>query len=302
MTVRGSVGSRIGATRRGVLVRAGSVLDALRKRHEPAANDLGHGLVLLGTIWPGGAAHPFPGVVILDGRGVIDYIGAGGPTFAAEGLPVLGGPGSWVGPGVVDAHVHLAFGSLEGCLRAGLVGLRDLGAPPNAAKSWRTGYRRPTGEYPVVAVAGPIITAPRGYPTRSWGRDDFAACAASPAHARQVVHRVAADGADVVKIALEPGEPGWPVPGPRVVRAVVEAAHDVGLAVVAHALSVEMVRRAVDAGVDELAHTPTERLPEQLVGRIADVESAVRTTLQTFFRRTCRPVHAARGRALYWRE
>jgi imidazolonepropionase-like amidohydrolase len=44
-----------------------------------------------------------------------------------------------------------------------------------------------------------------------------------------------------------------------------------------------MVRRALDAGVDELAHTPTERLPPDLVEAIADRRISVTSTLQTFF-------------------
>jgi imidazolonepropionase-like amidohydrolase len=91
------------------------------------------------------------------------------------------------------------------------------------------------------------------------------------------------DGVDVVKIALEPGGFGWPVPSPQVVRAVVDEAHRAGLAVVAHALGVEMVHRAVDAGVDELAHTPTDPLPPALVEQIVGAGIAVVSTLQTFF-------------------
>ena len=52
---------------------------------------------------------------------------------------------------------------------------------------------------------------------------------------------------------------------------------------VAHALSAELVNRAIDAGVDELAHTPTERLSPVLIERIADHGLAVTSTLQTFF-------------------
>jgi imidazolonepropionase-like amidohydrolase len=68
-----------------------------------------------------------------------------------------------------------------------------------------------------------------------------------------------------------------------VVRAVVDCAHDHGLAVVAHALRRDMVHRALDASIDELAHTPTERLGDEDVDRIADAGVSVVSTLQTFF-------------------
>jgi imidazolonepropionase-like amidohydrolase len=274
-------------------------LESLRRRRPPVVGTLGRGVVLMGRVWPGGAAPAFDGVVIVDGRGVIDYIGPGSADTVPPQLPIIGDERSWVGPGIVDAHVHLAFGSLDQCLRSGLVGVRDLGAPMAAAQSWRTGHRSPTGERPIVAVSGPILTAPGGYPSRSWGRAGFAAFIASAGHARQVVQRIAADGADVIKLALEPGDHGWPVLSPAMVRAIVGAAHDAGLAVVAHALSAELVRRALDAGVDELAHTPTEPLPEELVDRIAAKGVSVVSTLQTFFATGAGRASAANASALY---
>jgi imidazolonepropionase-like amidohydrolase len=88
---------------------------------------------------------------------------------------------------------------------------------------------------------------------------------------------------DVVKVALERGDAGWPVLPPQVLRAVVRAAHAAGLAVVAHALTADLVARALDAGVDELAHTPIERLDAELIEQIAASRVSVTSTLQTFF-------------------
>jgi imidazolonepropionase-like amidohydrolase len=246
-------------------------------------DDLGRGVVIFGQVWLGGVTQPVRGFVLIDGRGQVEYAGPFGPCPVPVDLPVLGGPDAWVSPGVVDAHVHLGFGDVDRCLRLGLVGVRDLGAPLAAARAWRTGHRPPTGVRPVVAVAGPILTAPGGYPSRSWGSDGYAAFVGAPGSARQIVQRLAADGADVIKVALEPGDAGWPVPNPQVLRAIVTAAHDVGLSVVAHALRAEMVRRAVDAGVDELAHTPTEPLTDELIDLVAQREVSVVSTLQTFF-------------------
>ena len=240
------------------------------------------GNVFVGIVWPGGAAEPFDGIVIVDGHGVI---AACGPRTAIEpppDLPTHGGPDSWIGPGICDAHVHLAFGGLEQSLAAGLVAVRDLGAPPNRAATWRSGHRRPARGRPFVASSGPVLTATGGYPSQSWGAGGFAVFADTPADARNAVRDLAVGGADVIKIALEPAR-GWPVMGPATVRAAVETAHAAGLGVVAHALTVEMVRRAVAADVDELAHTPTERLDEDLIERIADRRIAVVSTLQTFF-------------------
>lgn len=269
----------------GLLVAGVRQMRASRSvRPGPAGTELGRGVALRGAVWTGGAAPAFDGVVVIgpDGR-----VAALGPTAAIRlpaGVRVLGGPDCWVGPGVVDAHVHLAFGTAEEALRGGVVAVRDLGAPRGDALRWRTGHRRPPPGRPCIGVAGPILTAPGGYPSQSWGADGFAAFVANPAAARQAVRNLAGDGVDLVKIALERGtDERWPVPSTAVVRAVVEAAHDAGLRVTAHALTTEMVARAVEAGVDELAHTPVQRLPEELVDRIAAAGIWVVSTLQTFF-------------------
>ncbi|MDQ6875251.1 MAG: amidohydrolase family protein, partial [Actinomycetota bacterium] len=253
------------------------------------------GLAFRGTVWEGGGAEPYPGVVVVAGDGRIASIGA--DPELPEGLRVLGGDGCWVGPGVVDAHVHLAFGNAQAALRGGVVAVRDLGAPLDLALKWRTKGSPPAGAAR-VAVAGPVLTAPGGYPSRSWGEDGFAEFVATASDARRVVAGLASAGVDLVKVALEPAA-GAPVPEPPVLRAVIDAAHEAGLPVTAHALTVAMVRRALDASVDELAHTPVERLPDDLVQRIARAGIAVVSTLQCMFSGGAGSAAAANAAALH---
>ncbi|HEY5335826.1 MAG TPA: amidohydrolase family protein [Mycobacteriales bacterium] len=231
----------------------------------------GRGLALIGRVWDG-RVDPYDGVVIVGTDGLV---AAAGPGLAIpEGVRVL--HGGWVGPGIVDAHVHLAFGAPLDELRGGLVAVRDLGAPPAQARAWQASDQLD------IAVAGPILTADGGYPSTSWGADGFARFLGSPGECRAAVRDLVGDGVDLVKVALEPAG-GLPVPTPQQVRAVVDAAHKAGLAVTAHALTVDMVQRVLDAGVDELAHTPVEVLPASVVDRIADSGLAVISTLQTFY-------------------
>lgn len=237
------------------------------------------GLVLRGKIWTGAEASPFDGVVLIDSAGRIDRIAPTDALTIPDRLPVIGSAAHWIGPGITDTHVHLGFSHLPSQVAQGVIGMRDLGAPPAMAKKWRAMARR-TGAH--LATAGAILTAPGGYPTKSWGADGYGYEVASADRAREAVAVMEGAGASVIKIALEPGE-GWPTPSPATTRAVVEAAHDRGLAVVAHARTVDMVHRALDAGVDELAHTPTEELPAATVDRIAEAQIPVSSTLQTFF-------------------
>src|SRR5262249_36236797 len=173
--------------------------------------------------------------------------------WSRSGTWVRRGPGHWPGaPGRSGRH--------PGCRRGG-------GAGPCRPRP--RGHRRGAG-----GGAG------SRWPPGRWARG--AAPGGSGDSAVAAVRGLAADGVDVVKIVLESGA-GWPVPQPPVVRAVVETAHGLGLPVVAHALTADLVTRALDAGVDELAHTPVERLTEPLVDRIAAAGIPVVSTLQTFF-------------------
>lgn len=250
-------------------------LRAVRLARPLHGGDLGRGIALRGSLWPGGASDVLRDrLVVIDGSGTVADI-LPGDARLPEGLRILGSAAHWIGPGLVDAHVHLAFGSPEKVLAGGVVGVRDLGAPPRAAAGWQ-GLSSPC-----CSVAGPVITAPGGYPSRSWGAAGFAAFADSPASGAALVRSLVADGVDLLKVALEPGG-GSPVPAPAVLAGVIRAAHEAGLAVTAHALTAAMVSRALDAGVDELAHTPTEHLDDQLVMRIAASRIPVVSTLQTF--------------------
>ncbi|HEV7826791.1 MAG TPA: amidohydrolase family protein [Mycobacteriales bacterium] len=242
------------------------------------ARTAGRGVALRGTVWPGGDTVPYDGWVVVAGDGAVAELAPAGALDPPPDLRVLGGPGHWIGPGVVDAHVHLAFGDPAEMLAGGVVAVRDLGAPPDRAREWRV----PTAGRPSVAVAGPLCTAPGGYPSRSWGAAGFTVGIPCADAAGPAVREVLARGVDLVKLALEPAG-GAPVPDPATVRAIVRAAHDGGVPVTAHALTADMVVRALDAGVDELCHTPVERLGERLVERVAASGVAVVSTLQTFF-------------------
>ncbi len=246
------------------------------------------GAALSGTVWLGDDAAPFPdGVVVVSPDGTVLASGPASAVRVPDGFETV--RGAWVGPALYDAHVHLAFGTLEEMRRGGVVAVRDLGAPPRRAAQWRG---------PGVAVAGPLLTAPGGYPSRSWGAAGFARFVASPDEARQAVRDL---DVDVVKVALEPSG-RQPVPSVEVVRAIVEAAHDRGLAVTAHALSEPMVLRALDGGVDELCHTPVKPLSAAAVDRVAASGVPVVSTIQTLggaAPANARALHAAGVRLVY---
>src|SRR5690606_5075437 len=89
-------------------------------------------------------------------------------------------------------------------------------------------------EYPGLHVrrAGPMITAPMGYPTTSWGRDGYGLECATVEDVQRAVQSLAGAGADVVKLALNQSGGLAPALG----QTAVDAAHALGLKVAAHAL------------------------------------------------------------------
>lgn len=267
------------------LIERRLVGDVQRQR---GAADATHAIAFVGTVWQGGAAEPQPGCVVIDPAGRISDVHLGERPELPASVLAFGGANHWVVPGIVDAHVHLVFDESAvqrdrpSGLATGVVAVRDLGGPPRRTHGWQTARRRrPPAETPRVAIAGPVLTALDGYPSRTWGRE-CAQFVASTNQARSTVRQLASDGVDLIKVALDDTD-GGPLLEPKVLRAIVEAAHRLGLPVVAHALTDELVRRALDCGVDELAHTPTERLSAATISRMADARMSVTSTLQTFF-------------------
>lgn len=238
------------------------------------------GFAIRGAVWTGGDAEVLPAhQVVVDASGQIARIEP--ITDLVDGLATFGDPKTWIGPSITDAHVHLGFGTIAGSLNGGVTAVRDLGAPPELASSWQRGRGGP-GPVFTTAVAGPLLTASDGYPSRSWGADGYARFIDTPEQARAAVRDLAGSGVDVIKLALEPSG-GQPVPSAETAAEVVRTAHELGLPVTAHALTLAMVERALSAGVDELCHTPLEALPQQIIEAMVTRKVVVTSTLQTFF-------------------
>lgn len=178
-------------------------------------------------------------------------------------VPVLDAHGLTIVPAFVDAHVHLSVAGDVNLiareeLRRGLAGVIDLGEPEALLPALDLRPLR-------VRFSGPLFTAPGGYPTQTWGKDGYGLPLSTADEARAAVGRLAARQARFVKLAFDPR---GPMLRPEVARAAADEAHRLGLKVAAHALDVESVRLALDAGADVLAHTPREKLPADLLERM----------------------------------
>src|SRR5580693_7953198 len=178
--------------------------------------------------------------VVIDG----DRIGsdpAGATTWEGDGRVLL--------PGLIDCHIHLTDSStLAALARQGVTTGLDMGTwPPELIASLR-------GRPGVTDVrsSGTGATHPASMHAKRMGRAQ--GLVADPDEARAYVSQRVAEGADYIKIIVDP--PGF---DEATVRALVVAAHAHGLRTIAHAAARDAALLAQAAGVDILTHAPIDR-------------------------------------------
>jgi hypothetical protein len=209
-------------------------------------------------------------------------------------------------PVFADHHVHLGLvdaDQQEALAASGIGRVVDLG--------WSDDVVALAGRAPVAtSYAGRFVSAPGGYPGASrWAPPRCTSEVAEPREAAAAVAHQVALGASVVKTTLN--RDAGAVPDVATLRAVVEAAAEAGLPVVAHCQGPGMVELALASGVTALAHTPwTHRLDDEVVAEAVDAGQAWVSTLDIHGYGTSSPdqdravdnlgrFRAAGGRVLY---
>lgn len=235
------------------------------------------------TAYAGEGLEPIPdATVVLDG----DRIEAIGPRTRTETPPdatTIDATGLLLFPGFIDAHVHIGFVEPARVLAGGVTTARDLGWPPESI--WPLVRASAADDFPgpTIVAAGPMLTAPRGYPTRAeWAPPGTGLVVTDPDDARAAVVRIAADEPAIIKVALNP--PVGPTLELPTLTAIVDEAHSRSLKVTGHVYGVAELEKALDAGVDELAHAlmSPERITETLLMRMVSAGMAVVPTLAIF--------------------
>lgn len=225
-------------------------------------------------------------VLVEDGR--IAAVGPAAEVDAPMGAREIDLGGAYLLPGLINMHVHLCgsgrptsagdAGALmkrldnpvgraivRGLLRkraqqqlaSGVTTVRGAGDPLYGDIAVRDEFNAGKHVGPRLIASGTGVTVPGGH-----GAGLFAQIAESPEDAAELVREIAAHGADVIKLfvtggvfdAEKVGEPGVLRMSEEVARAACEAAHRLGLSVMAHVESTEGVRVALRAGVDTIEH------------------------------------------------
>ena len=212
-------------------------------------------------------------VILVDGNR-ITAVGTVDTLPVPEGYTVISTEGRDVLPGLWESHAHLMLNghadypywqrtyadrfaseimpaSALQLLLAGVTSVRDLGAPLAASRSLLE--RVTSGELPGprLYLSGPFLQ-----PTVDSWQQGYRWAVTSVAEAEASVARLHDAGMHIVKLI---DQDKMPLP---VAQAVVDAAHERGMKVVAHAHRPNEIRVGLAIGVDNFEHTGLTTAPE----------------------------------------
>ncbi|KMS74410.1 amidohydrolase [Streptomyces viridochromogenes] len=236
-------------------------------------------LITASRVLTGSGRYLEDGAVLVEG----DSIAAVGPRaqladrVGADGKH-LAFPDATVVPGLIDAHVHLAFDGggdpvatldessdeklledmrwrAEQLLSSGVTTVRDLGDRHGLALRLAEEIGRGGTSGPRVVSAGTPLTPPGGHCHFLGGE------VSGVDQVRDLVRRNLAAGAGVIKAMVtgggltKDGPKSWQSQfTPEELRALVDEAHKAGVPVAAHAHGTDGIAAAVEAGVDTIEH------------------------------------------------
>ena len=272
-------------------VLAGALLAALAAPAALAAQDAPRPpapVALVGaTLLDGTGAPPVPDAVVLVRGGRVACAGARSACRIPAGVRRLSVAGSWIIPGLIDAHVHLSqTGWVDGrpdaldlrarypyertvadlearperFLRAylcsGVTGVFDVGGYP---WTWALRGRAERDSLaPHVAAAGPLLsTVP--HPILNLGDEQQIEYVPDDSAARAAVREHVARGTDAIKLWYIVAMGADTTHLKAVVRAIAEETHRLGARLLAHATGLWEAKDALRAGADVLVHSVVDK-------------------------------------------
>ncbi len=236
-------------------------------------------VIMNGTVIDGTGTAPIAdGVVVIRGDRIL-AVGEAADFEIPQSARVLDAGGGSILPGIINSHTHSTDvpAVRRAFLTEGVTTVCNVGTSV-AQLSGFDEASAPEGPAARGYWAGPIITAPGGYPGPVYGFQ-FSYEVARPEEARAAVTDLLDRGASMIKITLAPGDPRdpWPVLDLERVEAIVEEAHARNVFVRAHVFEPYLVEDIVlPAGLDVIEHSPFPILsPDQEASVLASDDPGV---------------------------
>lgn len=236
-----------------------------------------------GTLIDGTGAPPVAdAVLVIRGKRILTR-GLRADATLPPGATVIDVSGATILPGFINTHVHGGYDAtaLAAWAQGGVTTVRDLATRPSLVDF---AFRDATRTQPKLArlvAAGPMVTVRDGYPIAYWGMP--ALTVTSVEDARSKTGALLDQGADLIKIALESGAifgQKMSMLSPEEAAAIVEVAHGRGKPVSAHVTVAADLTRALDAGVDDIAHMATDRVSDATIQRMVEANVYWEPTLE----------------------
>ncbi|MCP9213202.1 amidohydrolase family protein [Streptomyces sp. NEAU-Y11] len=221
--------------------------------------------------------------VVFEGSRIVQ-VGGDAPA----GAQTVDGTGATLLPGLIDAHVHTDRASLALALKFGVTTELEMQGANTRDR------RAPISEDDSVAdvrSSGFALTPPGGHPSELFpedfhpgkaggpggghrGEPPYHPDATSPEAAAASVPQLIAHGSDYIKFMIDDGSveghPGLPMLDLATLNAGVAAAKKHGALTVAHTLTIDATRMAIEAGIDGLVHLFVEPATDDIITMIKD--------------------------------
>lgn len=242
-------------------------------------------IVLLGgTLIDGNGEDPVrDAAVMIQGERIV-YAGPRGEVEIPNQAQIISTAGMTILPGFINAHVHYTTEPtrLRTWAYEGVTTLRDLGMTLEGfywIKDYLSEHPEPT--LARLLCSGPIVDVPGGRPHGNYG-----ILIISPEDARDKTNYLLDAGVDQIKVYLEDGSimnESWDVISLEELQAIVDVAHSRGAIVTAHVQESYLVERALDGGVDDIAHSQLDELvPYPVIDRMIAEDVYLVPTLEIY--------------------
>jgi imidazolonepropionase-like amidohydrolase len=214
-------------------------LAAWRQGVAPIAE--GHFAITGARLIDGNGGPPVEDAAMVVNNGRIAAIGPRASVSIPRGIRTIDARGATIVPGLWDMHGHTSqIEWAPASLAAGVTTVRDMGAEQPLITAFRDSIAGGKGLGPRLLLAGLVDGAGDG----GFG----ATIAATPDEGRAIVDRYRAARFEQMKL--------YSLLQPAVVSAIVARAHELGMSVTGHVPTALGTARAVEAGMDHVAHMP----------------------------------------------